>query len=217
MNSPQTLGEWLGQVGLARLEPTFRSNGIDLDVVSLLTEGDLKELGLTLGDRKRVLAAASAVNGSGAPIAASAPGPLPSARDEAERRQLTVMFCDLVGSTALTARLDPEDMRQVVLAYQDACSGVVKRYDGYIAKFLGDGIVAFFGYPRAHEEDAERAVRAGLEIAAAVGKLETRAGEPLAVRIGIATGVVVVGDLVGKGSAQEYPVVGDAPNLAARL
>ena len=127
------------------------------------------------------------------------------------------MFSDLVGSTALSARLDPEDMREVIRAYQDACSGAVARYDGFVAKFMGDGVLAYFGFPRAHEEDAERAVRAGLDIAAIVAKLETRANEKLEVRIGIATGIVVVGDLVGQGSAQEQAVVGETPNLAARL
>ena len=129
----------------------------------------------------------------------------------------TVMFCDLVGSTALSARLDPEDMRQIIRAYQDACSGVVARYDGFVAKFFGDGILAYFGFPRAHEDDAARAVHAGLEIAEVVAGLQTRAREKLAVRVGIATGLVVVGDLVGQGSAQEQAVVGDTPNLAARL
>jgi class 3 adenylate cyclase/tetratricopeptide (TPR) repeat protein len=127
------------------------------------------------------------------------------------------MFCDLAGSTAMSARLDPEDMREVIRAYQDACSGAVARYDGFVAKYMGDGVLAYFGFPRAHEEDAERAVRAGLDIATAVAKLETRAKETLKVRIGIATGIVVVGDLVGQGSAQEQAVVGDTPNLAARL
>jgi class 3 adenylate cyclase len=125
------------------------------------------------------------------------------------------MFCDLAGSTALSARLDPEDMRQVIRAYQDACSGVVTRYDGFVAKFMGDGILAYFGFPPAHEDDAERAVRAGLEIASVVGTLKTRAADKLQVRIGIATGLVVVGDLVGKGAAQEQAVVGDTANLAA--
>ncbi len=127
------------------------------------------------------------------------------------------MFCDLVGSTAMSARLDPEDMREVIRAYQDACSGAVARYDGFVAKFMGDGVLAYFGFPRAHEEDAERAVRAGLDIVAVVAKLDTPAKESLKVRIGIATGIVVVGDLVGQGSAQEQAVVGDTPNLAARL
>jgi class 3 adenylate cyclase len=163
------------------------------------------------------LAAASADVAAGAgPVSepkASA-GRVPSA---AERRQLTVMFCDLAGSTALSARLDLEEMREVIRAYQEACSGVVARYDGLVAKFMGDGILAYFGFPRAHEDDAEQAVRAGLEIAARVPWLESRAGETLAARIGVATGRVVVGDLIGQGSAQEHAVVGETPNLAARL
>jgi class 3 adenylate cyclase/predicted ATPase len=138
-------------------------------------------------------------------------------QDAAERRQLTVMFCDLVGSTALSTRFDPEELREEIRAYQNTVSAVVARYDGFVAKFMGDGVLAYFGYPRAHEDDAERAVRAGLEIAAAVAGLETRGREPLAVRIGVATGLVVVGDLVGEGSAQEQAVVGETPNLAARL
>jgi class 3 adenylate cyclase len=125
------------------------------------------------------------------------------------------MFCDLVGSTALSGKLDPEEMREVIRAYQDACSGPVARYDGFIAKFMGDGVLAYFGFPRAHEDDAERAVRAGLDIIAAVGRLH--APEPLKVRVGIATGLVVVGDLIGEGTSQERAVVGDTPNLAARL
>src|SRR6516164_2619408 len=137
--------------------------------------------------------------------------------DAAERRQLTVMFCDLVGSTALSARFDPEELREKIRAYQNAVSAVVARYDGFVAKFMGDGVLVYFGYPRAHEDDAERAVRAALEIEAAVRSLETRETERLAVRIGIATGLVVVGDLVGEGSAQEQAVVGETPNLAARL
>src|SRR6516165_7234618 len=144
------------------------------------------------------------------------PSPLPRA-DSAERRQLTVMFCDLVGSTALSTRFDPEELREELRAYQIAVSGVVARYDGFVAKFMGDGVLAYFGYPRAHEDDADRAVRAGLEIAAAVTSLETRGTERLAVRIGIATGLVVGGDLIGQGAAQEQAVVGETPNLAARL
>ena len=216
MSSPETLAEWLAQVELGRLESTFRDNGIDLDVVRSLTDSDLKELGLTLGDRKRVLAAAAMI-ASPAAITALRPEPEITPRHEPERRQLTVMFCDLVGSGAMSARLDPEDMRLVIRAYQDACSGVVARYDGFIAQFLGDGILAYFGYPRAHEDDAERAVRAGLEIVAAVGTLELRVEEQLRIRIGIATGVVVVGDQIGRGFDQHHAVVGDAPNLAARL
>ena len=191
-------------------------NDIDAEVLSDLTDGDLEKIGVSLGHRRRLLKAVAALAGpAAAPPAAATP--IPPVADAAERRQLTVMFCDLVGSTALSARLDPEDMRQVIRAYQDACSGAIARYDGFVAKFMGDGVLAYFGFPRAHEEDAERAVRAGLDIAAVVAKLETPANENLKVRVGIATGIVVVGDLVGQGSAQEQAVVGETPNLAARL
>src|SRR5262249_29509543 len=138
-------------------------------------------------------------------------------RDEAERRHLTVMICDLVGSTALSARLDPEDMRAVIDAYHAACARITRTYDGFLAEFRGDGILAYFGYPRAYEAGAEGSVRASLDIIAAVGRLETHAAEPLAVRIGIATGLVVVGDLSGEGALWEHAVVGETPNLAARL
>src|SRR3984957_19204690 len=206
---------WLRNLGLQQYEALFRENDIDAEVLSDLTDADLEKIGVSLGHRKRLLKAVAALAGPAAPLPAATP--IPPVADAAERRQLTVMFSDLVGSTALLARLDPEDMREVIRAYQDACSGAVARYDGFVAKFMGDGVLAYFGFPRAHEEDAERAVRAGLDIAAVVAKLETRANENLKVRIGIATGIVVVGDLVGQGSAQEPPVVGEAPNLAARL
>jgi class 3 adenylate cyclase/tetratricopeptide (TPR) repeat protein len=207
---------WLRDLGLGQYEGIFRDNEIEADVLSELTEADLEKLGLPLGPRKRILKAIANLDGAvAAPSAAHLARP--AAEDTAERRQLTVMFCDLAGSTALSARLDPEDMRQVIRTYQDACSGVVARYDGFIAKFMGDGILAYFGFPRAHEDDAERAVRAGLEIASVVSTLQTPAKDKLQVRIGIATGLVVVGDLVGQGAAQEQAVVGDTPNLAARL
>jgi class 3 adenylate cyclase len=208
------VGAWLRGLGLGQYDGTFRESEIEADILPELTEADLEKLGLPLGPRKRILKAIANL-GDAASAAASLARPSPE--DAAERRQLTVMFCDLAGSTALSARLDPEDMRQVIRAYQDACSGVVARYDGFVAKFMGDGILAFFGFPHAHEDDAERAVRAGLEIACVVGELQTPAPDKLRVRIGIATGLVVVGDLVGKGAAQEQAVVGDTPNLAARL
>jgi len=211
---------WLQRLGLGQYEAAFRDNEIDGEVLPTLTAEDLKELGIAaLGHRRRLLTAIAELAGAPvgpSPAAVVVPAP-PAPTDVAERRQLTVMFCDLVGSTALSARLDPEDMRQVIRAYQDACSGVVARYDGFVAKFFGDGILAYFGFPRAHEDDAARAVHAGLEIAAVVEGLQTRAREKLAVRIGVATGLVVVGELVGQGSAQEQAVVGDTPNLASRL
>jgi class 3 adenylate cyclase len=211
------VGVWLRSLGLSHYEAAFADNFIDADILPDLSDSDLKELGVTLGDRKRLLKAI--VNLGAAltlPQSAGPPAALPQS-DAAERRQLTVMFCDLVGSTGLAARLDPEDMREVVRAYQDACSGAIARYDGFVAKFMGDGVLAYFGFPRAHEDDAERAVRAGLDVAAVVPNLDTRAKESLRVRIGIATGIVVVGELVGLGSAQEQAAVGETPNLAARL
>jgi class 3 adenylate cyclase len=207
---------WLRDLGLGQYEGRFRENEIEADILPELTEADLEKLGLPLGPRKRILKAiANLGDEDKAPRRTSLGRPSPD--DAAERRQLTVMFCDLAGSTALSARLDPEDMRHVIRGYQDACSGVVARYDGFLAKFIGDGVLAYFGFPRAHEDDAERAVRAGLEIVGVVGTLKTRAMEKLQVRIGIATGLVVVSDLVGQGAAQEQAVVGDTPNLAARL
>ena len=163
---------WLRDLGLQQYEALFRENDIDAEVLSDLTDADLEKIGVSLGHRKRLLKAVAALASPAAPLPAATP--IPPVADAAERRQLTVMFSDLAGSTALSARLDPEDMREVIRAYQDACSGAVARYDGFVAKFMGDGVLAYFGFPRAHEEDAERAVRAGLDIAAVVAKLETR-------------------------------------------
>ena len=208
------VGGWLR--GLGQYEALFRASDIDADILPELTEVDLEKLGVSLGHRKRLL---RAISGLAAPGTLAETSAAPSAstgatpHDAAERRQLTVMFCDLVGSTPLSTLFDPEELREEIRAYQNAVSGVVARYDGFVAKFMGDGVLAYFGYPRAHEDDAERAVRAGLEIAAAVARLETRGTERLAVRIGIATGLVVVGDLVGEGSAQEQAVVGGPPTL----
>src|ERR1700694_4528144 len=145
----------------------------------------------------------------------TAPAPGAPGQVDAERRQLTVMFCDLVGSTALSTRFDPEDLRQLIGGYHHAVADTVGRLDGFVAKYMGDGVLIYFGYPHAHEDDAERAVRAGLATIKAVGKLPAR--EDLSIRLGIATGLVVVGDLIGEGSAQEQSVVGETPNLAARL
>ncbi|MEA2912825.1 MAG: hypothetical protein QOJ15_4906, partial [Bradyrhizobium sp.] len=217
MGASTTIEEWLARFGLSRLEASFRDNGVDLDVVASLSDDDLRDLGLTIGDRKRVLSAVSASAAPATPPSVPVSQPALPPHAVAERRQLTVLFCDLAGSTALSARLDPDDMHDVIRAYQTACADVISRHDGFVAKFMGDGLLAYFGYPRAHEDEAERAVRAGLEIVASVGGLQTPAREALQVRIGIATGLVVVGDRIGTGAAEEQAVVGEAPNLAARL
>ncbi len=212
------LGGWLRSLGLEQYEAVFRAHAIDSDVFSELSEGDLEKLSIPLGDRKRLIKAIRAlVATSPGHFAAEAGGDGVRRDGGAERRHLTVMICDLVGSTALSARLDPEDMRTVIDAYHAACARIIPTYDGFLAEFRGDGILAYFGYPRAHEDDAERTVRAGLEVIAAVAALKTRAGEPLAVRIGIATGLVIVGNLNARGALREHAVVGDTPNLAARL
>src|SRR3989440_10392140 len=209
------IAEWLASIGLGEYTQRFADNAIDLSVIRDLTEQDLKDLGVLLGHRRKILRAIAELDGvARAPTETATK---PALRDEAERRHLTVMICDLVGSTALAARLDPEDMRVVIDAYHAACARITRTYDGFLAEFRGDGILAYFGYPVAHEDDAERTVRAGLDIIAAVGRLETRAAEPLAVRIGIATGVVVIGELSREGALREHAVVGETPNLAARL
>jgi class 3 adenylate cyclase/tetratricopeptide (TPR) repeat protein len=212
------IGGWLRSLGLEKYEQIFIANAIDIDVVTELTEVDLEKLRIPLGDRKRLMKAIRTIAAASTNAVASKTGE-GGAQDvqPAERRHLTVMICDLVGSTALSARLDPEDMGAVIDAYQATCARITLSYDGIIAAFRGDGIFAYFGYPRAHEDDAERTVRAALDIVTAVMQLETRAGGPLSVRIGIATGLVVVGDFGGKGFLHEHSVVGDAPNIAARL
>ena len=211
------IAAWLRNLGLERYEPTFRESEITAEVLPDLTDADLRELGLPLGPRKMLLKAIAALH---APARSMEEGPrheLYPARQQAERRLLTVMFVDLAGSTALSTRLDPEDMRDVLRIYQNTVTGEVARVGGHVAKLMGDGVLAYFGWPRAHEDDAERAVQAGLAIVNAVGRLSSPAGESLATRIGVATGLVVVGDLVGEGAAREEAVVGQTPNLAARL
>jgi class 3 adenylate cyclase/tetratricopeptide (TPR) repeat protein len=213
------LRNWLRDLGLERYESAFVDNAIDRDVLPELTESDFEKLGIPLGDRKRLIKAirttfADVDNADAKGRVTYSEQPRAAA---AERRHLTVMICDLVGSTALSARLDPEDMRIVTDAYHAACARIIAKYDGFLAEFRGDGILAYFGYPRAHEDDAERTVRAGLEIVAAVARLETPAGESLAVRIGIATGLVVIGDLKGEGALREHAVVGHTPNVAGRI
>jgi class 3 adenylate cyclase len=208
---------WLRGLGLERYAPAFRDNDVDGEVLPELTSDDLISIGVTSVGHRRKLLAAIASLGATKPVATvmAAPRDAPAPAD-AERRQLTVMFCDLLGSTELSARLDPEDLREVIAAYHRAVADVVGNLDGFVAKYMGDGVLVYFGYPRAHEDDAERAVRAGLSSTAAVRRLDVRSVK-LQARVGIATGLVVVGDLIGEGSAQEQSVVGETPNLAARL
>src|SRR5215467_6972959 len=207
------IGAWLRSLGLERYEPAFRENEIDWEALPKLTAEDLKDLGVVLGGhRRRLLEAIAALDTAEASPPATAAA---ASGAEAERRQLTVMFCDLVGSTPLSTRFDPEDLREIVGAYHRCVTDTVARFGGFVAKYMGDGVLVYFGYPEAHEDDAERAAHAGLAVIDAVGRLATQ--EPLNVRIGIATGLVVVGDLIGAGAAQERGVVGETPNLAARL
>jgi class 3 adenylate cyclase len=210
---------WLKELDLAQYTAAFRDNAIEAEVLPDLTDADLEKLGVLLGHRKRLLRAIATLHQAGvSPSPTEPPGePLAAAPATAERRQLTVMFCDLVGSTALSARLDPEDLRAVIGAYHRCAAAVIERAGGFVAKYMGDGVLAYFGYPRADEHDAERAVRAGLALVEAVAGLDTTAEMRLQVRVGIATGLVVVGDLIGQGAAQEQAVVGETPNLAARL
>ena len=204
---------WLTSLGLGQFAELFRENLIDAEVLPTLTDADLKELELPLGARKKILASITAPPAPATELPASSVATAPSA---AERRQLTVMFVDLVGSTALSAKLDPEEMGDVLRSFQNTVAGEIARFEGHVAKFMGDGVLAYFGWPVAHEDEAERAVRAGLAVRDAVARL-TGGDAPLACRIGIATGLVVVGELIGEGVAQEQTVVGDTPNLAARL
>ncbi|MBH5368656.1 adenylate/guanylate cyclase domain-containing protein [Bradyrhizobium glycinis] len=204
------IAEWLDKLGLAQYAERFAQNGIDISVLPELMDEDFDKLGVLLGHRRKMLRAIADLD-----PAALIASPVP--RQDAERRHLTVMFCDLVGSTALSARLDPEDMWEVIRAYRAACASVISAYDGRIARFVGDGILVYFGYPRAHEDDAERAVRAGLDMISAIRQLKMGAGERAELRIAIATGLVVVGDLISGDASEEHATIGDAPNIAARL
>jgi class 3 adenylate cyclase len=213
------LGGWLRSLGLEQYEATFRDNAINEKVLPNLTAEDLKDMGVGIVGHRRMLLDAIALlrtHGSAKAPPAEAPSTLPKpSQDTAERRQVTVMFSDLVGSTALSARMDPEDLREIISAYQKCAAEAVRRFGGFVAKYMGDGVLIYFGYPQAHEDDAERAVGAGLELIQAVGTLKSVS--PLQARVGIATGLVVVGDLIGSGAAQEQAVVGETPNVAARL
>ncbi len=216
---------WLEANGCRRFAELFEDNEIDGEALLELEEAHLEQLGIPLGPRLKLLRAIAQLREARVAAAQSLPTerarsettPPREPRAEAERRQLTVMFVDLVGSTELSAQLDPEDMGRVIRAYQQCCAGVVERWGGHVAKYMGDGVLAYFGWPQAHEDEAERAVRAGLALIDALAGLETPAGEPLAARVGIATGLVMVGELIGEGAAREEAVVGETPNLAARL
>ena len=207
--------DWLRKLGLEQYAPAFLDNAIDSKVLPRLTAEDLKDLGVTMvGHRRRLLDAIAALTDE-APAAVVEPTSRDASESaDAERRQVTVMFCDLVGSTALSTRIDPEDLQEVIGGYQGAVTEAVIGFGGFVAKYMGDGVLVYFGYPRAHEDDAERAVRAGLRAIEAIGRLGP---VKLEARIGIASGSVVVGDLIGKGSSQEQSIVGETPNLAARL
>jgi predicted ATPase/class 3 adenylate cyclase len=213
---------WLRSLGLGKYEAAFRENDIDETVLPGLTHETLKELGVvSVGHRVKLLDAIAALHNDESEEAAiidtgtTSTSPNAYPEDRAERRQVTVMFSDLVGSTAMSARMDPEDLREVITAYQKCVAETVQRFGGFVAAFMGEGVLVYFGYPEAHEDDAERAVRAGLEMVAGVNAIKTHA--PLRTRVGIATGLVVVGDLFGSGASQEQAIVGEAPNLAARL
>ena len=209
------IAEWLDKLGMSEYAQRFVENGIDFSVLPHLTDQDLKDIGVLLGHRRKMLAAITEITGTAPAAPAPTPATEPKPQDTAERRQVTVIFSDLVGSTALSARMDPEDLREVISAYQKCVAETVKRLGGFVAKYMGDGVLVYFGYPQAHEDDAERALRAGLELIQAVGGLKS--STPLQTRVGIATGLVVVGDLIGSGEAQERGIVGETPNVAARL
>src|SRR3954447_14995843 len=217
------VADWLRALGLDQYEAAFRANDVDAEILPTLTADELKDIGVSsIRHRRRLLEAIAKLQNASAPLQTARPSGDHSASTPAEdtasssgeRRQLTVMFCDLVGSTALSEKLDPEELRTVLHGYRTACGDAITRYDGFVARYVGDGILTYFGWPAAHEEDAERAVRAALDIVDAVKHVAT--SEPLSMRIGIATGPVVVGEAAGVGD-QARLAIGSTPNLAARL
>jgi predicted ATPase/class 3 adenylate cyclase len=208
------VADWLERIGMPEYIQRFAENNIDFAILGELSDQDLEKIGVTsLGHRRKLLREIADLRAAG--VIAAAPAAVSRTAETAERRHVTVMFSDLVGSTALAAGRDPEDLRELISAYEACVAEVVRRFGGFVAQYLGDGVLVYFGYPEAHEDDAENAVRAGLEVVAAVGALKTPT--PLQTRVGIASGLVVVGDLVGTGAAQKRDIVGETPNLAARL
>ena len=205
----QRIEDWLAQIGLERYAAAFANNDIDVAVLPHLTDADLEKIGVSLGHRRRILAAI-------AELRSAIPAPLQHS-DSAERRQLTLMFCDLVGSTALATQLDPEDLREIIAGYRHGVAAIVRKYGGTISRYIGDGMLILFGHPSAHEDDAERAVRAALKIATSAHAPGAPPGLELRVRLGLATGLVIVGDLIGSEAAEVQAVLGETPNLAARL
>src|ERR1700728_3738237 len=208
------LKSWLEELGMGQYAQSFVANDIDFDVLPDLTEAELERLGVSLGHRKRLRRAIAALTPATTKGSAAA---TPSQELQAERRQVTVMFCDLVGSTELSTRLDPEELRDMVRAYQQVCTEAIGRFEGFVAQYLGDGILAYFGYPATHEGEAERAVRAGLAVLSSVNQISARAGAKMQIRIGVATGPAVIGDMIGRGTAMQIAVTGKTPNLAARI
>src|SRR6202789_652404 len=224
--SMQTIEDWVSQLGLGKYIEAFVENDIDLRALPHITEADLQGLGVSLGHRKIILAAINVLAQAGLDRLPPASPSLERAEHQitevpqeptADRRLLSVLFCDLVGSTALSAQLDPEDMHDLTRRYQDSVAGAITRFGGYVAKYLGDGVLAYFGWPMAYEDHAERSIRAGLEALAAVEAVQSPDGERLKARIGIASGHVVVGDIAGSSANERASISGDTPNLAARL
>jgi len=221
----QDLVQWLARIGLEQYAQSMHENDIDFEILQEITDSDLKEIGISIGHRRKILAAIKKLNDEEAnshqPIEPADSSTHIPVTDNAEHRQITVMFCDLVGSTRLSQQLDSEELREVMLAYQAACKSAIEQHQGFIARYMGDGMLVYFGYPHAHEDDAQLAIRAGLAIVESIGELNRdniyTVTEDFAVRVGIATGPVIVGDLIGEGASRESAVVGETPNLAARL
>src|SRR3954471_16238038 len=221
------VGAWLKSLGLEQYEAAFHENDVDAEVLPTLTADDLKELGVAaVGHRRQLLVAIAALHPAEPPpepLVQVSPSPpinpadnLGASEITAERRPLSVMFCDLIGSTALSSRLDPEDLREVIRSYQARVAATIQPFNGFIARYVGDGVLIYFGWPQAHETDAARAVRAGLAVAAAVSEAQV-GGEPLQVRVGISTGLVVIGEPIGSGDSRQQTAIGETPNVAARL